>query len=64
MYFSACHGKRGGSRIRASEAQHLILGIDEFLNDSGVISGGCLRLREFWMRMATRAQCISSPSSA
>jgi hypothetical protein len=35
MYFSACRGKRGGSRIRASEAQHLMPGIDEFLNDGG-----------------------------
>ena len=35
MYFSACRGKRGGSRIQASEAQHLMPGIDEFSNDGG-----------------------------
>jgi hypothetical protein len=35
MYFSACCGKGGGSCIRASEAQHLMTRVDEFLNDGG-----------------------------
>src|ERR1700730_9427236 len=35
MYFSISRGKGGGSCIRASEAQHLMTRVHEFLNDGG-----------------------------